>query len=79
MKRRKKRYQQFTDLMVRERRAQYLTQKQVADKLGVPQSFVSKIESGERRIDIVEFIEIAEAMGIDPTKLLKRIVTSKDS
>ena len=37
-----------------------LTQVQVATKLGRPQSFVSKCESGERRIDVIELEEIAE-------------------
>ena len=50
-----------------------ITQQQLADRLGKPQSFVAKYEGGERRIDIVEFISIAEALEADPVKLLQKI------
>jgi transcriptional regulator with XRE-family HTH domain len=42
----------------------------VARRLGRPQSFVSKYESGERRLDIVEFLEVAEAIGFDAGELI---------
>ncbi len=42
-----------------------MTQVQVAEKLGKPQSFVSKYERGERRLDFSEFVELADALGID--------------
>jgi len=42
-----------------------LTQFEVAERLRKPQSFVSKYEAAERRLDVVEFIEIAEIVGLD--------------
>ncbi|HWH33114.1 MAG TPA: helix-turn-helix transcriptional regulator [Egibacteraceae bacterium] len=42
-----------------------LTQAQVATRLGRPQSFVSKYESGERRLDLVELAAVAEALETD--------------
>lgn len=47
-----------------------LKQVDVAMRLNRPQSFVAKYETGERRIDVVEFIEIAEAVGFDPVTFL---------
>ncbi len=42
-----------------------MTQIQIAEKLGKPQSFVSKYERGERRLDFAEFMELADVLGID--------------
>lgn len=49
-----------------------LTQVQVAEQLGVPQSFVSKYESGERRLDVVELRHVAEVLGISVREVLDR-------
>jgi len=49
-----------------------LTQVQVAEQLGVPQSFVSKYESGERRLDVIELHHVAEAMGVPIRSVLAR-------
>ena len=42
-------------------------------RLNRPQSFVAKYETGERRIDVVEFLEIAEAVGFDPSELIREL------
>ena len=46
-----------------------LTQQQLAERLDRPQSFVAKYESGERRVDVAEFIAIARAIGADPVRM----------
>ncbi|OLR89538.1 helix-turn-helix domain-containing protein [Actinokineospora bangkokensis] len=56
-------YQQLCQLLRRLRLEAGLTQVQVAERLGEPQSFVSKYESGERRLDVVELRYVAEAVG----------------
>ncbi len=56
----------FCELMVKARKAAGLTQRELADRLQRPQSFVAKYEGGERRIDVVEFIEISRAIGAEP-------------
>jgi transcriptional regulator with XRE-family HTH domain len=42
-------------------------------KLGKFQSFVSKYERGERRLDVVEFLDVAKALGVEPCKILKEL------
>jgi transcriptional regulator with XRE-family HTH domain len=58
-------YEYFRSLMVAARERAGLTQTDVAARLGRPQSFVSKYESGERRLDLVEFIKICNALGVE--------------
>lgn len=50
-----------------------LRQSDVAETLKKPQSYVAKVESGERKIDIVEALDICLAIGLDPIQLLKSI------
>ena len=51
----------------------------MAKKLGRPQSFIAKYEGGERRIDVIEFIEIARALDADPVRLFRDFVAGKPS
>jgi transcriptional regulator with XRE-family HTH domain len=46
---------------------------EVARRLGKPQSYVSKYESGERRLDVVEFMDVAHALEIDPAVMIRRL------
>jgi transcriptional regulator with XRE-family HTH domain len=57
--------------MVKARKAAGLTQRELADRLHKPQLFVAKYEGGERRIDVVEFLTVCQAIGVDSAKLLK--------
>ena len=54
------------------RKTARLTQAELAGRLNRPQSFVSKYERGERRLDVVEFGEVARAIGLDPLRFLKK-------
>jgi transcriptional regulator with XRE-family HTH domain len=64
--------ERLLDLLREERERAGLTQVQLAKKLGVPQSFVSKVESGERRVDLVELQAICEALGISLGKFVRK-------
>jgi transcriptional regulator with XRE-family HTH domain len=55
------------------RREVGLTQVALAKKLGRPQSFVSKFERGERRLDVVEFVELATALQLDPAAVVREL------
>lgn len=57
------------------RREAALTQAQLAERMGRPQSFVAKIEVGERQLGVVEFVSYAEALGLTPPELLARITS----
>jgi transcriptional regulator with XRE-family HTH domain len=70
-----KRYEWFCEVLVDTRRKKGLTQIQVAAALGTPQSYVSKYESGERRLDVVEFIAVSAALNEDPLELLRQIIS----
>ena len=50
-----------------------MTQVQVAARLGVPQSFVSKYESGERRLDVVELGHVTGALGVTVREVLEQL------
>lgn len=65
-------YARFLALLKHARKDAGMVQQELADKLGKPQSFVAKFERGERRIDVIEFIAIARAIGRDPMRLLKQ-------
>jgi transcriptional regulator with XRE-family HTH domain len=72
-------HRQLQDFLTALRKSKSLTQADVAQKLGRPQSFVAKYEGGERRLDVVEFIEVAYALEVEPSLLLAEIIrTSKD-
>ncbi len=67
-------YQAFAAILKQARLDAKLTQQEVADRLGKPQSYVAKLENSERRIDVVEFIQLAKAMGIDPKVLFEKVL-----
>ena len=58
-------YQTLLTLLRDLRERAGVTQIALAESLGNTQTFISKVERGERRIDVVEFIEICEALGVD--------------
>ena len=68
-----RRYEHFRRLLVEARRASDVTQQDLAKRLRRPQSFVSKFERGERRLDVIEFLEVAEAVGFDPCRILNQV------
>ncbi|MFC7053323.1 helix-turn-helix domain-containing protein [Hansschlegelia quercus] len=51
-----------------------MSQTTVAGRLGRPQSYVADIERNERRIDVVEYLALAEAIGFDPLSALKDVM-----
>lgn len=64
------RYERLIKLLVQTRRDAKLTQRDVAAKLKQPPSYVAKIESCQRRIDLIELIDMLEAIGVKPITFL---------
>jgi transcriptional regulator with XRE-family HTH domain len=61
-------------ILVKARKAADISQTELAERLNKSQQFVSRIESGERRVDLLEFIMIARALKIEPRDLLRRVL-----
>ena len=68
-----KTYSHFLELLRRARVNAGLTQVDLAQRLGRPQSFVSKCESGERRVDVAEYLAFCKAIPIDPVSIIRQL------
>lgn len=66
-------YTVFREMLISCRKQADLTQQNLAEKLNKPQSFVSKYENGERRLDLIEFLEVAEALQFDVFEFIKKL------
>ncbi len=67
-------HQHLVEVLIQARKAAGLTQTDIAERIGRDQTFVSLIERGQRRVDVIEFISLAKAIGSDPVKLLESVV-----
>jgi transcriptional regulator with XRE-family HTH domain len=69
-----KRYKLFLALLISSRENKGLSQHQLAKKLKKPQSYVSKYERGERRLDIIEFLDIVKVLESNPHDIIEKLV-----
>lgn len=69
-------YKVLCKRLVAARHGAELSQQQLAKKLGRHQSYVAKYEGGERRIDVVELLEIASILKLDVTALIKEVAAA---
>jgi len=65
--------EQLQLLLRRVRSEARLTQTEVAERVGQPQSFVSKYESGERRLDVLELRSVCSAIGVSLADFIRRL------
>lgn len=70
-------YERLQQMLVEARRKSGLSQQEVADRLGRPQTYVSKCELGTRRMDVVEFLEMAEVLGFDPAAFIRKLKSGR--
>ena len=66
-------YKRLLALLVAQRKVADLSQYELAERLHRPQSFIAKVEGGERRIDVVEFLEIVRALEADPYEIMREV------
>ena len=66
-------YRDLIEILVTARNGTGLTQQQLADKLGKPQSFVAKYERLERRLDIAEYVQIGKLLGVQVSISRRRV------
>ena len=64
-------------MLVETRTKAGLSQEALAKRLGRPQSYVSKFERGERRLDVIEFFEVMSALKADGFRFLKGLMSDK--
>lgn len=67
-------YASFVKVLVAARKEAGVTQVELAERLGKPQPFISSIEQGVRRVDLIEFYAIARALKLDPELLFATVV-----
>ncbi len=67
------RHEALRQLLIRKRKEAGLTQVELAKLLDVYRSYLAHIERGQRRVDVIEFLELADAIGFDPAEAIRAI------
>ena len=68
------RHKKLIEEVVKAREAAGLSQRQLAAKIKRSPSYVGKFEAAERRLEVCEFAELCEALGVDAPDLLRRVI-----
>ncbi|MCR9266003.1 MAG: helix-turn-helix transcriptional regulator [Alphaproteobacteria bacterium] len=66
-------YKTFLDVLIQARKDAGVTQAELAERLGKPQPWVSNIERGIRRVDVIEFIAICHVLRVQPDATISTI------
>ncbi len=67
------RYQRLITALIKIRKGHNLTQQQVAEALSKPQSYIAKIEKLERKLDVLEFVDLCNVIGADRVEVLNEM------
>lgn len=71
-------YQLLREALIEARRSAGVTQRDLAERLGKSHSHVARIESGQRRVDTLEFYWIARSVGVEPVELFETVTRRLD-
>jgi HTH-type transcriptional regulator/antitoxin HipB len=74
---RSKRHKRLIELVMAERKQAGIRQVQLAKKLKRSQTWIARLESGERRLDVIELIDLAEAIGFDAPGIVAIVQQAK--
>ncbi|EAP9194289.1 helix-turn-helix transcriptional regulator [Salmonella enterica] len=66
-------YQMVIKALREARVAGHITQEDLGRALGKPQSFIAKVENGERRLDVVEFVYLCRLVSVDPVSIISKL------
>jgi transcriptional regulator with XRE-family HTH domain len=72
-------YRHVVEILAATRTARGIQQTAVAAALGKPQSYVSKVEGRERRLDVIEFIAFCRVLGVSPIEILREAKLLRDT
>ena len=64
--------------LIEKRSAAGLKQVELAKRMKVYQSFIARLESGQRRVDVVELVKLGEVLGFDPTEIVATLAKMPD-
>ena len=67
-------HQHLVDVLIETRKSAGLRQSDLASLIGKDQTYVSLIERAQRRVDVLEFVALARALGTDPVGLFTKVV-----
>lgn len=68
------RHEALRNFIIEKREEAGLTQHEISARLDRPQSFIASIETGQRRVDVVELVDLAEAIGFDPHDAVRQLL-----
>jgi len=69
-----KRHQQLIEILIDARKQKGIRQAELARRVGKTQTFVARFEAGQRRIDAIELLALCEIIGIDPVKVVRKVL-----
>lgn len=75
----KKKHRAFSAHLCQLRKDKNHTMRTLSEAIGVPHSFIGKIENQQRRLDIAEFVLYCEGLGVDPVEAFRGMLESAQS
>jgi transcriptional regulator with XRE-family HTH domain len=69
-----KRHKRLVEILVAARKSAGVRQAELARRVGKTQTFVTRFEAGQRRIDVIELLALCEIIGIDALKVIRNLL-----